>query len=150
MTAWRLEPLGPDDVEWLVGLKARAMRADIERIGRWDPERSRERLLAELDPDATQVIVVDDERVGSIALIPAEGETWLKHFYVEPALQGRGIGGAVLEHLLPGNVHLPIRLLVVRGSPAMRLYERHGFTRERDHENGIDIVLVRPSQGAAR
>ena len=143
MTAWRLEPLRPDDVEWLVGLKARTMRTDIERIGRWDPERSRERLLDELVPDATQVIVVGDDRVGSIALIPADGEMWLKHFYVEPAMQGRGIGGAVLRHSLDADRGVPIRLLAIRGSPAIRLYERHGFRHERDHENGIDIVLVR-------
>jgi len=97
--------------------------------------------MAELVPDATQVIVVDGERVGTVALVPGDGEMWLKHFYVEPAMQGRGIGGAVLERQLPGDV--PVRLLVVHGSPAIRLYERHGFTHERDHENGIDIVLVR-------
>lgn len=141
---WRLDPLTTDDVEWLVGLKARAMRADLERLGRWDPERSRERLLAELVPSATRVILVDGERVGSIALVPKGREMWLQHFYVEPEAQGRGVGSAVLDHTMrTEGAGRPIRLLVVRGSAAVRLYLRHGFRRERDHENGIDVVLVR-------
>jgi GNAT superfamily N-acetyltransferase len=140
---WRLVPLTTDDVEWLVELKARAMRADLERLGRWDPERSRERLLDELVPEATRIIVMGGESVGTIALVSGDAEMWLKHFYVEPDLQGRGLGGAVLAHALQSvPTEVAVRLLMVRGSPALRLYERHGFRRERDHENGIDVVLV--------
>jgi hypothetical protein len=36
----------------------------------------------------------------------------------------------------------------VHGSAALRLYARHGFVRERDHENGIDVVLVGPSDSS--
>ncbi|MYV63244.1 GNAT family N-acetyltransferase, partial [Streptomyces sp. SID4931] len=36
---------------------------------------------------------------------------------------------------------LPVRLDVLQGSPARRLYERHGFTLER--EDAVDVFLVR-------
>ncbi len=46
------------DTEWLVALKEAAMRLDLERLGRWDPDRSRRRLLAELAPASTWLVLV--------------------------------------------------------------------------------------------
>lgn len=147
---WTWRRMAPADVDWLVELKARAMRPDLERLGRWDPARSRSRLLDELVPDATRVVEVAGEPMASIALVPTSQTSWLQHFYVDPAMQGRGVGSALLRRLLEGDAsNLPIRLLAVRGSRSIRLYERHAFRRERDHENGVDVVLVhepRPRQ----
>ncbi len=137
------------DIEWLVALKEAAMRPDLERLGVWDPDRSRRRLLEELAPASTWLVLAAGQRVGSVALRPAKDEEWLQHFYVLPEHQGRGLGGAVLRDLLDGRDDpRPVRLLVVRGSAALRLYARHGFVRERDHENGIDVVLARPSDSS--
>jgi GNAT superfamily N-acetyltransferase len=141
---WQWRQLTTGDVDWLVELKARAMRPDLERLGRWDPARSRRRLLDELVLDATRVVEVAGDPVASIALVPTPQTAWLQHFYVEPAAQGRGLGSAVLGRLLEAATGLlPIRLLAVRGSRSIRLYERHGFRHERDHENEVDVVLVR-------
>jgi hypothetical protein len=41
------------DIEWLVALKEAAMRPELERLGVWDPDRSRRRLLEELAPAST-------------------------------------------------------------------------------------------------
>lgn len=143
---WTWRRMTPADVDWLVELKARAMRPDLERLGRWDPVRSRSRLLDELVPEATWVVEIAGERMASIALVPTSQASWLQHFYVDPSMQGRGVGSAVLRRLLEVDAsNLPIRLLAVRGSRSIGLYERHGFRRERDHENGIDVVLVRES-----
>ena len=53
----------------------------------------------------------------------------LFQFYVVPEWQGRGIGSFVLKRLTAeakrrGSV---IALSVMKGSPAIRLYQRHGF-----------------------
>ncbi|HVV74784.1 MAG TPA: GNAT family N-acetyltransferase [Mycobacteriales bacterium] len=140
---WDWRPMTRDDVEWLVGLKARAMQAELEQIGRWDPSRARQRLLDELVVGATWVVRIDELAVGSIALVPGAPTSWLQHFYVEPGLQGNGLGSAVLGRLLGTAPESTIRLLAVKTSRAVRLYERHGFVRERDHENGVDVVMVR-------
>lgn len=133
-----------EDVDWLVELKARAMQPELVRIGRWDPNRSRRRLLDELVLDATRVVQIAGDSVASIALVPASQCSWLQHFYVDPVVQGRGVGSSVLRRLLQEyTAKLPVRLLAVRGSRSIRLYERHGFRHERNHENGVDVVLVR-------
>ena len=127
------------------------MRPDLERLGRWNPNRSRRRLLEELAPASTWLVLVAGQRVGSVALRPSKDEEWLQHFYVLPEHQGRGLGDAVLRDLVDRRDDpRPVRLLAVQGSAAMRLYARHGFTRERDHENGIDVVLVRPPDPGPR
>jgi GNAT superfamily N-acetyltransferase len=78
-----------------------------------------------------------------VALRPAEDAHWLEHFYVAPHLQGTGIGSAVLRGLLERCDHdgTLVRLNVLQGSPARRLYERHGFTLET--EDPVDVFMVR-------
>ncbi|WP_444952068.1 GNAT family N-acetyltransferase [Micromonospora ureilytica] len=74
---------------------------------------------------------------------PGADAHWLEHFYLAPHLQGSGIGTAVLRELLnrcdrDGTL---VRLNVLRGSPARRLSERHGFTLET--EDQVDVFMVR-------
>ena len=143
-TSWCLRAVAPADTCWLVSLKEAALRPDLERLGVWDPLRSRHRLLVELAPASTWLVVLSGQPVGSIGLRSADGEQWLQHFFVLPEHQGRGLGSAVLGSLLGQRDDLrPLRLLALRGSRSLALYTRHGFSHERDHENGIDVVLVR-------
>lgn len=78
-----------------------------------------------------------------MALRPAADDRWLEHFYLSPALQGHGIGSAVLRTLLAraDAERTPVRLNVLRGSAARGHYERHGFALER--EDPVDVFLAR-------
>ncbi|MFC4585864.1 GNAT family N-acetyltransferase [Sphaerisporangium corydalis] len=104
----------------------------------------RQRLRDSFSARHTSVIVADGAFAGSVALRPAEDGWWLEHFYLAPDVQGRGLGTVVLRTLLDRTDAdgLPVRLNVLRGSAARRLYERHGFTVE--SEDPIDIYMVRP------
>lgn len=131
------------DAETVADLRAVVLRADLERLGRYDPQRVRRRLLAAFDPAHTWVIEVGGTFAGCVALRPAEDAHWLEHFYLVPRLQGGGIGSGVLGDLLRGcdRRGALVRLNVLRGSPARRLYERHGFTVET--EDPVDVFMVR-------
>ncbi|WP_336210522.1 GNAT family N-acetyltransferase [Nonomuraea sp. LPB2021202275-12-8] len=124
-------------------LRAVVMRADLERLGRYDEHRVRQRLRDGFDPAHTWVIEVGGEFAGCAALREAEDARWLEHFYLAPHLQGCGIGSGVLGELLEqcDRDGVPVRLQVLRGSPARRLYERHGFTLET--EDSVDVFMVR-------
>lgn len=139
-----LRPSTPDDLGWLVELRAGVMRADLERLGRYDPERVRRRLRDAYDPTVTRVLVVDGRDVGSIALRPDGPVLHLEHFYLVPDLQGRGIGGRVLRDVL-ADTSSEVRLTVLQGSPARRLYERHGFVAH--DEDPVDVFMVRRAVG---
>ncbi|MFI7890097.1 GNAT family N-acetyltransferase [Streptomyces sp. CACIS-1.16CA] len=140
---WALRRALPEDVEPIAELRAVVMRPDLERLGRYDEHRVRQPLRDAYAPEHTSVIEAAGSFAGCVARRPAEDGWWLEHFYLSPALQGRGIGSAVLRGVLDraDAERQPVRLDVLRGSPARHLYERHGFTLER--EDAVDVFLVR-------
>jgi GNAT superfamily N-acetyltransferase len=146
---WTLRPATPDDVEPVAELRAVVMRADLERLGRYDPDRVRRRLRDAFVAEHTRIIEACSSLVGCVALRPAEDAHWLEHFYLSPALQGAGIGTAVLRELLAGcDAHgSRVRLTVLQGSPARRLYERLGFVVE--SQDPVDVFMLREPRTTA-
>lgn len=142
--AFSLEPARAGDFESLLALRLRAMRDSLMQLGRYDEARSRERLAAGFDPALTQWIVVDGRRGGFFVLKPLSHALRLEHFYIDPALQNRGVGGAVLETVCAqaDAALLPIELCALKGSPANRFYLRHGFVHVGDGPWDHDYVRV--------
>lgn len=145
--AWSLRPATPEDLDAMTELRAQVMRPDLERLGRYDEHRVRQRLRDAYEPGHTSIVEYDGVFAGCVALRPAEDGWWLEHFYLSPALHGRGIGTAVLAELLARTdaMGAPVRLDVLQGSAARRLYERHGFVLER--EDPVDVYMVRAPRG---
>ncbi|WP_407555014.1 GNAT family N-acetyltransferase [Streptomyces sp. Pv4-95] len=140
---WEVRPASVSDVETVADLRAVVLRADLVGLGRYDEHRVRQRLRDGFDPVHTWVIEVRGAFAGCVALRPAEDAQWLEHFYLAPHLQGSGIGSGVLRRLLErcDRSGVLVRLNVLQGSPARRLYERHGFTVEA--EDPVDVFMVR-------
>jgi GNAT superfamily N-acetyltransferase len=140
---WTLRSAGPDDVEVIAELRAVVMRPDLERLGRFDEHRVRQRLRDSFSPQHTEVILAEGTFAGCVTVRPDGDGRWLEHFYLAPALQGRGLGSTVLRTLLRRTdaEGVPVRLNVLQGSSAQRLYERHGFTV--DAEDPVDVFMVR-------
>ncbi|MFJ6531815.1 GNAT family N-acetyltransferase [Microbacterium sp. NPDC091662] len=138
-----LRPALAEDAEWIAELRADVLRVDLERLGRYDDIRVRQRFRDAFDPMQTWIIVVDATDVGSIA-IRSEGESrWLEHFYIATSHQGRGVGGRVLGMVLDDASSY--RLNVLHGSPARGLYERHGFVV--DTQDEVDVFMRRDRRG---
>ena len=153
--AWMLRSAAPADVEAIAGLRATVMRADLERLGRYDEHRVRQRLRDSFSPRHTSIIMVDGELAGSVTVRPGDDGPWLEHFYLAPHHQGRGLGSAVLRTVLEraDARSTTVRLNVLQGSAARRLYERHGFVVE--SQDPIDVFMMRtpgtsPARGARR
>lgn len=137
-----LRPSAPADLEWLVELRADVLRADLERLDRFDEHRVRDRMRAAFRPEWTRVIVVAGEDAGSITVRPDGAIRWIEHFYLPAHLHGRGIGSVILRTVLAEAREHTVKLNVLQGSPARRLYERHGFTL--DAEDDVDVFLTLP------
>lgn len=117
------------------------LKGDLSRLGRYDPVRVRQRFLDAFDPEQTRIIVVDGQDCGSVAVRSESDARWIEHFYLTTQLQGRGIGGQVLGAVLNEVDSRPVKLNVLQGSPARRLYERHGFVL--DNEDEVDVWMTR-------
>ncbi|MFI8521393.1 GNAT family N-acetyltransferase [Streptomyces sp. NPDC085481] len=152
-TNWLIRPARAEDVETVAELKAVVMRDDLVRLGRYDDHRVRQRLRDDFRLAHTSVIEVAGAFAGCVAFGPYEHGPgrYLEHFYLAPEAQGQGLGTAVLRALLDraDAEGVPVRLTVVQGSAARRLYERAGFRLE--SEDPIDVRMVRePELGSSR
>jgi len=145
-TSVSLQPVHADESEELVRLRIEAMRDSLERIGRFDATRARERFLSSFVPEHTSHIVLDGERVGFLAVKTTADGLSLEHLYVRPEHQGRGIGASVLRILFAeaDSKALPLRVGALRDSDSNRFYQRHGFVRVGESE--WDIYYVRPAK----
>jgi GNAT superfamily N-acetyltransferase len=142
--AFRFAQARADDLERLAALRVRAMRDSLERIGRFDPERARRRMVDHYDPDHTRLILDGAAEVGCVAFAPRPPKGfWLEHFYIDPSHQGRGLGAAVLAALLAeaDAAGEAVELSVLRESPALRLYIRAGFVETA--RDATDVYLRR-------
>jgi GNAT superfamily N-acetyltransferase len=126
-----ISPCTPDDVpaiHAIVNAAAEAYRGVIPADCWHEPYMSRDALTREIDAGvvftgwrdgATLAAVMGRQRVRDVTLI--------RHAYTRPAVQGRGIGGALLDHVC-GDVTGPILVGTwAAASWAIRFYERHGF-----------------------
>jgi len=141
-------PACESDFEALVALRIEAMRESLERIGRFDPARARERFRSGFSPAQTQHILADGARVGFL-VTRAQGEhLLLDHLYIRPGQQGRGIGAAVLQRVFAqaDSLGLPVKVGALRGSDANRFYVRHGF--EPLEQGEFDNYYLRPARAA--
>ena len=69
----------------------------------------------------------DGELIGVMGIQPVQDVTLIRHAYVAPGTQGRGIGGALLAALeARGSGQLLVGTWAA-ASWAIRFYERHGF-----------------------
>ena len=127
------------------------MRESLERLGRFDPQRARERFLGAFEPALTRHVVVGGERVGFVVVRPQGDGLLLDHLYIVPTAQGRRIGAAVVAHVLgqADALGLPVRVGALRESAANSFYVRHGFVLTRVGEWDNHYERAAPTQRVA-
>ncbi|MEY8689355.1 MAG: GNAT family N-acetyltransferase [Leptothrix sp. (in: b-proteobacteria)] len=142
----RLDRADEGDFEALLALRLAAMRDGLERLGRFDPARVRERLGRSFSPVNTRHIVWRGQRVGFMAVTRGESLWRLDHLYVDPAMAGMGIGTWALEQVLAeaDAEQVAVALTALKRSDAIRFYERHGFRCI--GENDWDVHYLRAAR----
>jgi GNAT superfamily N-acetyltransferase len=135
------------DVEAFVALRILVMRESLDRLGRFDPQRARQRFLSGFVPECTRHILVDGSRAGVVVVKPDNDGLLLDHLYVDPRYQGRGVGAAVLAQVFAeaDQKGMALRVTALRGSDSNRFYLRHGFELVGTAE--WDNYYVRPLPG---
>lgn len=98
--------------------------------------------VAKIYADSPEDIRVWDDGVVKGFILVKDGE--IKKLFVEPVLQGQGIGAGLLEYAVE---HMGAQTLwaLEKNEGAIRFYQRHGFrlTGEKQLEDGTNEHLVR-------
>lgn len=152
----RIRLAGPEDLD-AVGEVTVAAFAPHTR-GPGDPYVERLRDAATRAAEAELWLAEDDgEVLGTVTTCPPgspwrelaeDGEGEFRMLAVSPAAQGRGVGDAlvrhVLEHYRAGGAHAVVLSSLASQTAAHRLYARHGFTRlpHRDWDPLPDVHLL--------
>jgi GNAT superfamily N-acetyltransferase len=126
-----------------VDLSIRVMREHLERLGRFDPERRRNRMRAHFDAGGLRVIECDGQPIGCIGLEPGERAVELHSLFLEPSQQGRGLGASAFALARATHPGCAFRIEVLKGSPARRFWERQGFVLT--GEQPFDWLMERPA-----
>ena len=142
-----LAPASEDDFEALFALRMAAMRDSLQRLGRFDPQRARERLSRAFEPAHTRHILLGGEPVGFVVLLPMADHLVLDQLYIQPQAQRRGVGSWVMAQVLRQADRLaqPVRVMALKRSEANSFYLRHGFVLQ--HESEWDLHYLRPAPG---
>lgn len=133
------------DFESLVALRIAAMRESLERVGRFDPIRARERLKNGFKAEYARHILADGVHAGFFVVKPTDQMLLLEHLYIHPDYQGRGIGAIVMQSIIKqaDALGLPIMVKALRESRSNGFYRHHGFVEIEQDE--WDISYRRPT-----
>jgi GNAT superfamily N-acetyltransferase len=150
--AIEFEPAQEADRELLADIRVEAMRESLERIGRFDPIRARERFLSNFTPALTRHVVAggaDRARVGFVVIRPQDDHLLLEHLYFRQRHQRRGFGTAVLNQVFidADRRSMDVRVGALKDSDSNRFYARHGFVLVAQSE--WDLYYVRRYRGGS-
>lgn len=142
--AWRFGPVGEADFEPLLALRIDVMREHLERVFRYSPERARRFFREAFDEPGMRLILIGEKMAGCVGFRIGEDRIKIDSFYLARRHQNRGLGATILKVLLAeaDALSLPVRLEVLRGSPADRFYGRHGFVKL--GEDDVEVRYERP------
>jgi len=148
-----LRPATPADETFLIEVYA-STRADEMALLPWSDEQKRAFVLAQFNaqqqhyqktyPDATHDIIVSDSRAtGHFHVASLEGEIRIVDLALHPRDRNRGIGSNLLRKLISeaSEAGKLLTVYVESFNPALRLFERLGFSRSEDQ--GIHILMQR-------
>jgi ribosomal protein S18 acetylase RimI-like enzyme len=123
----------PEDFDFAKVVKLEGLRPYIEKLWGWDDEVEERQFRENFDPSTATIISAEDGNVGFYELVDRGFELFLAGIYIDAKFRGRGLGTAVLRHLLAiaRARQLPLALRVLKPNPARRLYERLGFRATR-------------------
>lgn len=144
-----LRPATDADYDVLYALHVAAMRDAVDATWGWDDAFQARHFRERWNPQGRQILTVDGEDVGVLALSSGDAERFLSLIEIHPRYQGRGIGTRVIRGAI-ADAHgdgVPVSLHVLKANLRARaLYARLGFvvTEERAERYVMTCPPPRP------
>src|SRR5580698_4063350 len=96
----QLRAANPADFGFAQALYFETMRSMIEPLFQWDQAHQEQSFATWFKLDEARVIVADGKDVGWTQWRADEGAIFLGSLYIEPSMQGQGIGTHILRTLI--------------------------------------------------
>jgi GNAT superfamily N-acetyltransferase len=115
-----------EDIEWLEPFYESVMRPYYVELNlTWDCNKFRECF----DPSSTKIIQADGIDIGMLKVRERTDCMYLGDIQIQQSYRNKGIGTSLIRSVIRSAaiVNKPMRLRVLRGNPAKRLYLRLGF-----------------------
>lgn len=125
--AWSLRAATHADRAFCWQLHAQTMRAYVDATWGWDEVDQRARFEQGFDVAALRIVEVDGTPVGALKVDTGGMPVRLLSIAIAPSHQRRGLGAALIEHVVREAGNAPVWLQVLKVNPARRLYRRLGF-----------------------
>jgi ribosomal protein S18 acetylase RimI-like enzyme len=122
-------PARPEDLDDACALVGTMRPVYEAAIGAWDAGAVRDAVAANLA--RWEMLEVDGRVIGGLCVVDEADAVWLHQILL--ASQGSGLGTTLIREVLD-DAHArgrSVRLRMIPGNPAQRLYERLGFVVER-------------------
>ena len=118
-----------DDQDWLFDLFRRTMQNYIDKAWGWDELLQREGFITSLPARDFQVLLCDDNRVGSYHLTDKKDHLLLDMILVIPERQHEGFGRFLMERAKEKSraYNKPLQLSVLKTNPAVQFHLAAGF-----------------------
>ena len=129
-----LMPANIDDINFIYDLRVKTMKQFFDGTLGWNEVKEHEKAADELKN--AQIVMIGKKRVGVIKVIPRADELHFHQMQILPEHQKGGIGAELVRQVIKRSEisNKPITLLVMKNTPANRLYEQFGFSVTNDFE----------------
>ncbi len=126
-----------DDFIFLYQLHRESLRGYIEATWGWQEEWQKDHFTRKFNPQNRQIIRIDGQDAGVIAIEQRGEERYIALIEILPAYQKRGVGTAIIRRQINAahSEGLPLSLHVLKTNKlARQLYERLGFVVIQDED----------------
>lgn len=130
-------PAIDSDLEWLDPFYEELMRPYVELTHKWDRTKFRE----SFSPEHTHIIQFNNQDIGMLKVEQRNGYIFLGDIQIKKEFQGQGIGSKLVNDLIQKSKSqaLPIRLRVLKGNPAKKLYQHLGLALINELDNYYEL-----------
>ena len=124
-----LRPGRPDDYDFAVALYLESTKPLLVALGLWDEKRVVDRFRDGFKPENVQIIRSNGANVGWMQTSESPDGLHVHQIHLNDATRRRGIVTRLIERLQDRarNNGSNVALNVIRGNPAIALYDRLGF-----------------------
>ena len=118
------------DYAFLFHLHKVSMKDYVSQTWGWDEMVQQTLFRERFEPAHLQIVVVDGRKVGVLSVKQQPDTLVIANLQIFPDSQKQGLGTAIIRELLwqASQQGISVSLQVLKVNPALKLYERLGFT----------------------